>query len=270
MRIFKLPKSPLYRGLARIFVVIAIVWTGLILFWIRDEHFDMVRPDAKTVERVDRWFAEIAMLSPSDSRKIDDLPGERRSLIQKAANTGAYYINGRKQNLTESELKAYKAILENGFSEQVKVTIVRARKNVKPARSLSGLEYSHYRIFHTPAWDFRGMDALNLETLSDSVRGIIYQLNEIQISEGMERHFLFGMVEKFQPSGEFTGMVTEKDLSLLDDLRTAQKNRWILKPLFWVAAWIVPLLGLGLATVIVVELCRWIVRGFRRSAQSNP
>jgi hypothetical protein len=65
-------------------------------------------------------------------------------------------------------------------------------------------------------------------------------------------------------------LVTEKDLSLLDDLKTAQKNRWILKPLFWVAAWIVPLLGLGLATVIAVELSRWIVRGFRPSAQNKP
>ncbi len=270
MRILKLPTSPLYSGLARIFVVIAVVWTGLILFWVRDESFNVTRPDAKTVERVDRWFAEISMLSRSDSEKFDDLPAERRSLIRKAADTGAYHINGREQKLTVSELKGYKAILENGFSEQVKVTMVRAGKNVEPARSLSGLEYSDRYISDTPVWDFRGVRGLGLEALSHMVRGITYQFNEIQISEGMERHFAFGMVEKFKPSGEFTGLVTEEDLSLLDDLRTALKNRRMLKPLFWVAAWIVPLLGVWLATLIAVQLCRWIARGFRPTAQNKP
>lgn len=288
MSIFKLPKSPLYKGLARIFVVIAVAWTGLILFWIREEHFDMVRPDAKTVERVDRWFAEIAMLGPSYSGQFSDLPAERRSLIQKATNTGAYNINGREEKLSESEFKACKAILENGFSEQVKVTIVRTCKNIEPIKSLSGMQHSGRYISETPVWDFRGVDNLNLEEMSDFVRGIIHQLDKIQFSEGMEHDFLAekldkiqitegtkrnyasGMVEKFKPSGEFTGLKTENDLALLDDLGTAHKNRWILKPLFWVASWIAPLLGLGLATLMLVELCRWIVRGFQPSAQSNP
>ena len=258
---FKLLKSPLYRGLARIFIVIAVVWTGLILFWVRDEHFDMVRPDVKTVERVDDWFAEIATLSPSDSGKFDDLPTERRRLIQKAADTGAYYINGREQKLTDSELKAYKAILESGFSKQVKDTLVEVcnSSHIESAKSLSGIEYSHRWISETPVWDFRGVDGPNLETLSDGVRRLIHQLNEIQIFDGREYQF----------TGTFTGLVTENDLSLLDDLRNAQKNRWMLKPLFWFAAWIVPLLGLGLATLIMVELFGWIGRGFRPSAHSN-
>lgn len=270
MSIFKLPTSPLYRGLARVFVVIAVIWTGLVLFWVRDEHFDRVRPDAKTVERVDRWFAEIAMLSPSDSGKFERLPPERILLIQKATNTGAYYINGREQKLTASELKAYKAILENGYSEQVKGTLVWTRKNIESLKQLFGTEYSLRYIFKTPAWDFRGVDRLDLETLSDNVRGIIHQLHEIQIFDEHGFNPFPGMVGGYTFTGEFTGLVTENDLSLLDDLKTAKKNRWIMKPLFWVAAWIVPLLSLGLATLMVVELCRWIVRGFRPSAQSNP
>ncbi len=270
MRILKLPTSPLYSGLARIFVVIAIVWTGLILFWVRDEYFDMVRPDAKMVERVDHWFAEIAMLNRSDSGQFNDLPAERRSLIQKGADTGAYNINGREQKLTASELKAYKTILESGFSKQVKDTLVDACKSIEPVKSLSSMEYSDYRISHTPVWDFRGVGGLDLKTLSDYVRGIIHQLHEIQIFDEHGYNPLPGMVGGYTFTGEFTGLVTEKDLSLLDDLRTAQKNRWILKPLFWVVAWIVPLLSLGLATLIVVELCRWIVRGFRPTAQTKP
>ena len=108
MSLLKLPKSPLYRGLARIFIVIAVVWSGLILFWVREENFSLVRPDAKMVERVDRWFSEMSMLTDS---KFDYLSAERRSLIQKAADTGAYHINGREQKLTASELKGYKAVL---------------------------------------------------------------------------------------------------------------------------------------------------------------
>ena len=260
MSIFKFPKSPLYTGLARIFILIAVVWTGLILFWVRDENFNAIRPDAKMVERVDRWFAEIAMLSPLDSGKFNDLMAERRSLIQKAADTGAYYINGREQKLTSPQLIACKAILESGFSDQVKDTIIMTCKNVESARSTEGMQYSDHRISDTSMWDFRGVDGFNLEELSDDVQRLIHQLNEIQIFDGVIYNF----------TGKFTGLVTENDLSLLDDLRTAQKNRSILKPLFWVAAWIIPLLGLGLATLIAVELCRWIVHGFQPSAQSNP
>lgn len=266
MHILRLPKSQLYGGLARLFIVIAVVWTGLILLWIRNERFEMVRPDAETVDRVDRWFAEIAMLKPSDSGQFDGLTAERLSLIQKATNSAAYYINGREQKLTASQLKACRAILESGFSEQVKVTLVRTCKDVEPARSLSGMQYSDYRRFHTPAWDFRGVDGLDLETLASCVQGIICQLNEIQISEGIERHFALGSVEKFRPSGEFTGLLTEKDLALVDDLWAAQKNRWVLKPLFWIAAWLVPIFASLLATVLAVELVRWIIRGFRQNS----
>jgi hypothetical protein len=152
----------------------------------------------------------------------------------------------------------------------VKVTIARACKNVEPIKSLSGMQYSGYRVSKTPVWDFRGVAGLDLTTLSGAVRGVIYQLNEIQISQGMERHFVFGMVEKLQPSGEFTGLVTEKDWSLLDELQAARKDRWVIKPLFWIAVWIAPLIGFGLATVIVVELGRWIIRGFRPSAEDRP
>ena len=258
MSIFKLPKSPLYRGLARIFILVAVVWTGLILFWIRDERFDMVQPDIKTAERVDDWLAEIGMLNRSDSEKFDNLPAARRSLIQKAADTGAYYINGREQKLTASELEGYKAILESGFSKQVNDTLAEVcdSSHIEGIKSLCNLNYVH----QPPLWDFRGVSYLDLDTLSFYVQRVIHQLNEIQIYEDGEYRF----------TGKYTGLVTENDLSLLDDLKTAQKNRWILKPLFWFAAWIVPLLGLGLATVIVIEICRWIVRGFRPSAQSNP
>lgn len=258
MSIFKFPKSPLYRGLTRIFVVIAVVWTGLILFWIRDERFDIVQPDIKMAERVGDWFAEIAILNPSDSSKFDNLPTERQRLIRKAADTGAYYINGREQKLTASELEGYKAILENGFSKQVNDTLAQTcdSSHIEGIKSLCNINYIH----QPPLWDFRGVSYLDLDTLSFYVQRVIHQLNEIQIYEDGEYRF----------TGKYTGLVTENDLFLLDDLRTAQKNRWILKPLFWVTAWIIPLLGLWLATLIVVELCRWIARGFRPSAQSNP
>lgn len=260
MSILKLPKSPLYRGLARIFVLVAVVWTGLILFWIREEDFNSIRPDARMAERVSQWYAEMSMLSNS---KFDYLPTERRSLIQRAADSGVYKINNREQKLTAAELRGYKAILENGFSEQVQATIARAHKNVEPAESLTGLKNSGRYINETPAWDFRGVRYLYLEGLVQHVRGTIYQFNEIQISRGMERHFIFGMVEGLKPSGEFTGLITEKDLSLLDDLRVALNDRWKLKPLFWVAAWFVPLMTLWFVTIVVVELCRWITRGFQ-------
>ena len=259
MSIFKFPKSPLYAGLARIFIVIVVVWTGLILFWVRDENFNAIRPDAKMVERVDGWFAEIAMLSPLDPVKFNDLTAERRSLIQKASGTGAYYINGHEQKLTSTEIIACKAILESGFSKQVKDTLVMFSKSIESARSTDGMQYSDHYISETPMWDFRGVDGFNLDILSDDVQRLIHQLNEIEIYEGGGYRF----------TGKYTGLVTENDLSLLDDLRNAQKSRWILKPLFWVAAWIVPLLGLGVATLVLVELCRWIVRGFRPSAQSH-
>jgi hypothetical protein len=240
--------------------VIVVVWTGLILFWVRDENFNAIRPDAKMVERVDGWFAEIAMLSPLDSVKFNDLTAERRSLIQKASGTGAYYINGHEQKLTSTEIIACKAILESSFSKQVKDTLVMFSKSIESARSTDGMQHSDHYISETPMWDFRGVDGFNLDILSDDVQRLIHQLNEIEIYEGGEYRF----------TGKYTGLVTENDLSLLDDLRNAQKSRWILKPLFWVAAWIVPLLGLGVATLVLVELCRWIVCGFRPSAQSNP
>jgi hypothetical protein len=263
MGIFKQPKSPLYKGLVRIFFVVAVIWTGLILHWIRGENFSSIRPDAKMVERVDSWYSEIAMLSPSDSEQFSDLPAERRNLIQKAANSGVYSINGREQKLTDAELKSYKSILENGYSKQVRDTMIMTCKNVEFARSLSGMEHPDRYISDMPPWDFRGIYGIDSGSLFDEVRRLIHQLHEIQVENGWEKNPVFGTQIKYDFTGTFTGLVTEKDLSLLDDLSNARKSREIMKPLFWFAPWIVPLLGLCLVTVIMAELFKWIVRGFR-------
>jgi hypothetical protein len=252
--------APLYRGLARIFCVIVVAWTGLIIFWVRNENFDVVRPDEKTMERVDRWLGGVDSL-----RALSDLPKDRRLLIQKSLDTGIYLINGKERKLSPAELKGCKTILENGFSPQVKEAIARAIENVEAARSLSGMDHSfqRYSRINTPMWDFRGMVGLNLENLKGAVQGTVFWINEIQTLDGMESHFAVGMVKKFKPSGEFTGLVTEDDFALFYDLQKAQKARWFLKPLFWVTAWLFPLLGLLITGVAGVELVRWIGRGFR-------
>ena len=266
MGIFKQPKSPLYKGLVRIFVVVAVIWTGLILYWIRDENFESIRPDAKMVQRVDAWYSEIEMFCPSDSGQFYDLPKERRALIQKAADSGSYSINGREQKLTDAELKACKAILENGYSKQVKDTLIMIGKELDAVRSLSGMKQPDRYINDMPFWDFRGIYGIDSGSLFNEVRILVHQLREIQVENGWEKSAVFGTQIKYEFTGIFTGLVTEKDLSLLYDLSDAEKSRRIMKPLFWFAAWIVPLFGLCLATVIMAELFRWIIRGFRPAA----
>ncbi len=258
--------APLYRGLARIFCVIVVAWTGLIIFWVRNENFDVVRPDEKTMERVDRWLGGVDSL-----RALSDLPKDRRLLIQKSLDTGIYLINGKERKLSPAELKGCETILENGFSPQVKEAIARAIENAEAARSLSGMDHSfqRYSRINTPMWDFRGMVGLNLENLKGAVQGTVFWINEIQTFEGMEKHFALGMVKKFKPSGEFTGLVTDEDFALFYDLQKLQKARWFLKPLFWVTAWLVPLLGVMITGVAGVELVRWISRGFRNPESSK-
>lgn len=258
----KLTKPPLYRGLTRVFIVIAVLWAGLILFWARDDNFDVVRPDEKTLERVDKWLVEVVHL-----RESSNLPDNRRLLIQKALNTGTYFFNGSERKLTAAELKACRIILENGFSPQVKEAIVRASENAEEARS--DTNDRRYRNLNTPVWDFRGWRGMSLEDLKGDVRGTVFWLNEIQTLEGMEKHVVFGMVKKYTPSGEFTGLMTEEDYALFFNLQKSQKNRWFLKPLFWMAAWLVPLLGMMVAGVVGVELVRWISRGFRNAGSAR-
>ena len=107
-------------------------------------------------------------------------------------------------------------------------------------------------------WDFRGIQHLNLERQRDAVLGTVTRLRTFWIqstSGGWDEN-------TYEP----IGLVTEEDYALLDDLWKAQKERRFLKPLFWVTAWLVPLLALLVAGVAVVELLRWIGRGFRRDA----
>lgn len=263
----KLTKSPLYRGLTRIFIVIAVVWTGLILFWVRDENFDVVRPDEKMSGRVINWHLDIDQLCGSSN-----LPEDRRRLIQKALNTRAYLINGSERKLTAAELKGCRTILENGFSPQVKAAIVLASESAKDWSS--GSMNDRYRTFlnrtDTPAWDFRGVGGIDLGNLARAVGDAVFWLNEIQtFPGGMDRRYAYGMLNKFTPSGEFTGLVTEEDFALQADLWKAQHDRRFLKPLFWVAAWLVPLLGMAVAGVAGVELVRWITRGFRQTGSAR-
>lgn len=94
-------KSPLYRGLTRIFIVVTVVWTGLILYWLRSENFQTVRPDEKMTERLDLLLQSVVSLSQDTH-----LPQNRRRLIQKALDTETETINGRQRRLSTAELKA--------------------------------------------------------------------------------------------------------------------------------------------------------------------
>lgn len=261
--------------MARIFLVVAVLWTGWVIFLVKDEDFKRVRLDDRTSKRLAPFFSDLDI-----SLKYGLIPHDRSEEIKSALKFGRV-INAREDaTINALRLNAASNLMATGISQQIREQIARAVKFVEAGNQLWRDQHSEYLKKWKEEgpvdrwWDFRGVEASDYEDAVSQLSGTLYRLEQITREERLEIFYFRGQLritgmplDSGAPASplpvKYTGLTTGSDYELLEQMKGLARNRLWVKPLFWLSVWVFPMLAAICAGIVFTELMRWIGRGFQ-------
>jgi hypothetical protein len=258
-----LPKSPLYRGLFRLFVVLDIVWAFALWWFFAKEDLKTRWPGKEVVDRVETWAADLYPLY--QGKGLDSVP-YRKGKIEAILANGEVPPSLSGFPVTQRELSGYRHAITNGIEgsrmeglryamEPFFVSAPFPLYSGDTSLTVSDLSYCRHK---TPWWDFRGVRDTSAERLSATVSVAVSELDRVHETVPS---LPFGITRR-QETDEAMGLLLPSDRKLASDVYADNKSRVWRKPVFWICVFLSSSAAAWTTILGVVSLVRWIITGF--------